>query len=168
MAFGTGVAPTQIGIQNKFQIGGISVAFLIDMKTGAKIYNATNAYGYFRGLHQETLVGRESGLGQVAAENVEDYYQRIAFGISEEFIDDADFIKLREVVIGYKIPASLMGKLPFKNATISFAGRNLAILSKKTDNIDPESTYTNGNGQGLEMFGVPTTRSYGLNLRVDF
>ena len=168
MAFGTGVAPTQIGIQNKFQIGGISVAFLIDMKTGAKIYNATNAYGYFRGLHKETLVGRESGLGQVAAENVEDYYQRIAFGISEEFIDDADFIKLREVVIGYKIPASLMGKLPFKNATISFAGRNLAILSKKTDNIDPESTYTNGNGQGLEMFGVPTTRSYGLNLRVDF
>jgi len=168
MAFGTGVAPTQIGIQNRFNIGGVAISFLIDMKNGAKIYNATNAYGYFRGLHKETLVGRESGIGSVSAENLEDYYQRIGFGISEEFIDDADFIKLREVVIGYKLPKSLMDKLPFAGARISLTGRNLAILSKKTDNIDPESTYTNGNGQGLEMFGVPTTRSFGINLNVDF
>ena len=168
MAFGTGVAPTQIGIQNRFNIGGISLSFLIDMKSGAKIYNATNAYGYFRGLHQETLVGRESGIGSVSAENLEDYYQRIGFGISEEFIDDADFVKLREVVIGYKLPQKLMDKLPFKGARISITGRNLAILSKKTDNIDPESTYTNSNGQGLEMFGVPTTRSFGVNLNVEF
>jgi hypothetical protein len=34
--------------------------------------------------------------------------------------------------------------------------------------VDPESTYNSGNGQGLEMFGVPPTRSYGLNLMVKF
>jgi hypothetical protein len=38
----------------------------------------------------------------------------------------------------------------------------------KVDNIDPESTYSNGNDQGLEMFGVPQTRSFGFNLNVKF
>lgn len=167
-AFGTGVHPNSLGINNRFSIGDFNVSFLIDIKTGGKIYNATNAYGYFRGLHNATLEGRESGLGAVAAENVEDYYQRIAFGISEEFIDDADFAKLREIVVGYRIPRRLLQNAPVSDVTLSFAARNLFILWSKTDNIDPESTYTTGNGQGLEMFGVPVTRTYGLNLNVKF
>ena len=166
--FGTGVHPTTIGINNSFSFGDFGASFLIDMKRGGVIYNATNAYGYFRGLHKETLEGRESGIGVVSPENVEDYYQRVAFGISEEFIDDADFVKLRELILSYNLPKSTLSKLPFESATISFAARNLLILSSNTDNIDPESTYTTGNGQGLEMFGVPVTRSYGLNLNVKF
>ncbi|MFK7979893.1 MAG: SusC/RagA family TonB-linked outer membrane protein [Saprospiraceae bacterium] len=168
MAFGTGVHPNSLGINNKFNIGDVRVSFLIDIKTGGKIYNATNAYGMFRGLHKATLEGRESGIGAVAAENIEDYYQRIAFGISEEFIDDADFAKLREVVIGYALPKRFLENVPVSGVTLSFAARNLFVLWKKTDNIDPESTYTSGNGQGLEMFGVPVTRTYGLNLNVKF
>ncbi len=167
-SFGTGVHPTTIGINNSFTFGDFGASFLIDMKQGAVIYNATNAYGYFRGLHQETLEGRESGIGAVEAANVEDYYQRIAFGISEEFVQNANFVKLRELIVSYNLPASITEKLPFASGSLSFAGRNLLILSKSTDNIDPESTYTTGNGQGLEMFGVPVTRSFGLNLKLKF
>ena len=167
-AFGTGVHPTSLGINNRISFGDLSLSFLVDIKMGASIYNATNAYGYFRGLHKNTLEGRDSGIGNVAAADVQDYYQRVAFGISEEFIQDADFAKLREVVLSYNVPASTMDKLPIHRATLSFAARNLLVLWQKTDNIDPESTYTTGNGQGLEMFGVPVTRSYGLNLNVKF
>ncbi len=166
--FGTGVHPTSIGWQNSFSIGDVGISFLIDAKSGAKIYNATNAYGYFRGLHQATLEGREGGLGTVAAADVQDYYQRIAFGISEEFIQDANFVKLRELIVSYRLPNDLLQGVPFKDISLSFAGRNLALLASSTDNIDPESTYTTGNGQGLEMFGVPVTRSFGLNLSAKF
>ncbi len=166
--FGTGVHPTTIGINNSFTFGNFGASFLLDMKRGAMIYNATNAYGYFRGLHQETLEGRESGIGAVSSENVEDYYQRIAFGISEQFVENANFVKLREIIVSYNLPSSLTEKLPFASGSLSFAGRNLLILSKNTTNIDPESTYTTGNGQGLEMFGVPVTRSFGLNLKLKF
>jgi len=167
-AFGTGVHPLSIGWQNSFSIGPVGISFLIDAKSGAQIYNATNAYGYNNGLHKATLEGRESGIGSVAAIDVQDYYQRIAFGISEEFIQDADFIKLRELIISYRLPNDLLENVPFKDISISFAGRNLALLASSTDNIDPESTYTTGNGQGLEMFGVPVTRSFGLNLSAKF
>ncbi|MEM6316675.1 MAG: SusC/RagA family TonB-linked outer membrane protein [Bacteroidota bacterium] len=167
-AFGTGVHPTNLGINNSFNIGDVNVSFLVDIKTGAKIYNATNAFGYQRGLHKETLEGRETGIGAVAPEDVQNYYGRIGGSISEEFIDDADFAKLREVIVGYRLPRRVMESLPFQSVTLSFAARNLLVLWSKTDNIDPESTYTTGNGQGLEMFGVPVTRSYGLNLSVKF
>jgi len=167
-AFGTGVHPTSLGISNTLSLGNLSLSFLVDIKAGGKIYNSTNAYAYFWGLHKNTLEGREGGLGQVAAADVQDYYQNIAFGISEEFIEDADFAKLREVIISYKLPSSTMSKLPFSGATLSFAARNLFVLWSKTTNIDPESTYTTDNAQGLEMFGVPVTRTYGLNLNLKF
>ena len=36
------------------------------------------------------------------------------------------------------------------------------------ENVDAESTYNNSNAQGLDYFGLPQTRSYGLNLKVGF
>ncbi len=42
---------------------------------------------------------------------------------------------------------------------------------KRTDNIDPESNFTNsisGLSQGLELGGVPPVRSIGANLNIRF
>jgi hypothetical protein len=113
------------------------------------------------------LEGRETGIGAVAAENVEDYYQRVA-SISSQFVQKADFIKLRELVFSYNLPKSKLGNLPFESINIGIAGRNLWLIDSSVDNIDPESTYSSGNGQGLEMFGVPQTRSIQFNLGVKF
>jgi len=54
-----------------------------------------------------------------------------------------------------------------KTASISLVARNLFYLLKRTDNIDPESDYSY-NAEGLELGGVPATRTYGLNLNVKF
>ena len=82
---------------------------------------------------------------------------------------DASFIKLRQVSLEYSLPSKLLSdKTPLKTVAVSFVGRNLAILYRKTDNIDPESSYTSGNGQGIDQFAMPGTRSYGFNVRVVF
>lgn len=91
-----------------------------------------------------------------------------ANGVTDMFLYDASFAKLRQVTFGYNFPNSLLESTPFQNLSLSFVARNLAILYKNTDNIDPESSYQNGNGQGLDYFGMPKTRSYGFNLRVSF
>jgi hypothetical protein len=54
------------------------------------------------------------------------------------------------------------------NVNISVIGQNLFYLMRSIDNISPEAAYNVGNSQGLEYFGVPATRSYGLNLSVKF
>jgi TonB-linked SusC/RagA family outer membrane protein len=170
--FGTGVHPTTMGLNNSVSYKNLTLSFLIDMQTGAKIYAATNRYGYSQGLHQNTLQGRDGGAllygTTIASDQVDDYYGRIAGNITEEFVEDADFIKLRQVVLAYKLPAAIVNKLPVAGVSLSLTARNLALLWSKVDNIDPESTYSAGNAQGLEMFGVPQTRSYGVNLNVKF
>jgi hypothetical protein len=55
-----------------------------------------------------------------------------------------------------------------KGVNFALVGRNLAILMKHTPNIDPESNYGTGNGQGLELSGYPSTRSLGFNVNVKF
>lgn len=165
--FGTGVAPTMAGFGSTFRYKNFSLNFLIDSRWGGKIYSATNAFAYLRGLHQETLEGRETGIGSIPAEEVEDYYGRI-YNITEQFIYDADYIKLRQVQFTYNLPSSVIERLPLSGVNVGIGARNLALLYSAADNIDPESTYNVGNAQGLEMFGVPSTRSIQFNLGIRF
>ena len=51
---------------------------------------------------------------------------------------------------------------------ISLVGRNLWTLYSKVPLVDPESSYTSGNAQGLEQFGLPATRSWGFNVNIQF
>jgi hypothetical protein len=63
----------------------------------------------------------------------------------------------------------MLKKTPFESASLSVVGRNLLVLWSKVPNIDPESSYTNaGNSEGLEFFAMPQTRSFGVNLAVNF
>lgn len=175
--FGTGVAPITLGFNNSFRYKGVGLSFLIDGKFGAVIYSGTNAYANNRGLLNTTLEGRETGIvgagvnekGEPNAVNVpaQQYYQRL-FNIADPFVYSADFLKLRQVIIDYTFPAKVFARTPIKGASISLVGRNLAILMKHTPNIDPESTYNNSNAQGLELAGVPATRTVGVNLNLKF
>ena len=166
------------GWNNDFTYKNFSFGFLIDFKSGGKIFSATDFYATDAGLHKMTLVGRETGIvgdgvnpaGTKNTVNAKawDYYGALASNVSSAFVYKADFIKLRQVVIGYNIPGSVFGKFPIQGMNISLVGRNLAVLKKDTPNIDPESNYTNGIAQGLELAGVPPFRSYGLNLNIKF
>jgi len=88
--------------------------------------------------------------------------------ITDQFVEKADFIKLRSFSLGYNLPAAILSKTPFQAVNLSLVGRNLLMLHNTASNIDPESNYNNSNAQGLENFGLPTSRSYGLNLQVRF
>jgi hypothetical protein len=163
---------------------------LIDFKFGGDIYSGTNVRLTEQGLHKQTIEGREGGFivkgvtqtgtdtdGKPIYEPIEkelnneffrNYWSNLGERAEENFIYDASFVKLRQVSLGYSLPAKILSKTPFTGLAVSFVGRNLAILYKNIDNVDPESTYTDSNAQGLDYFGMPGTRSYGFNLRVTF
>jgi TonB-linked SusC/RagA family outer membrane protein len=156
-AYGSAYAKWMGGFSNEFSYKHLSLSFLIDGKFGGKIFSATDYYGYVLGLDKETLPNRDA-LGVNAAS----YYTTLANNVSSLFVKDASFIKFRQVMLGYTFPAKMFNNA-IKGATLSLVGRNLFYLMKRTDNIDPESDYSY-NAQGLELGGVPPTRTYGLNL----
>lgn len=177
---GRGVPPYTAGFSNNFTYKSFNFSFLVDGKFGAQVYSATNAYGTQFGLDKRTVDNgvREKGIpvsgvdqngnpytGNVSAQT---YYSTIWATLTDQFVTDADFIKLRQVILGYTLPKSVLGKVPVQSVSISLVARNLLLLYNTARNIDPESSYSNGNAQGLENFGLPTARSYGLNLQVKF
>ncbi|WP_268036073.1 SusC/RagA family TonB-linked outer membrane protein [Algoriphagus sp. PAP.12] len=162
------VLPTLYGgWNNEFNYKGVSFSFLIDYNYGNKVLSATEFYSTFRGLNQVTLEGRESGVtnGGVTAP-AEDYYKALAQNITRTSVVDGDFIKLRQLTLGYSLPASWFGNTPvIKGLDISFVARNLAILMRKAKNIDPEASFgSNINYTGIEGTSLPSTRSFGFNL----
>lgn len=180
-ALGSGVYKTTGGFSNDLKWKNFTLNALIDFKYGAMIYSGSNLLLYNYGLHENTLVGREGGVvgvgvnaaGQKNTVNVpaQTYYQAISTGashVSEEFVYDASFIKLRNLSVGYTIPASTFRNGPIKGLTIAIVGRNIATLMKRTPNIDPESNLNSTNAQGLELSGFPNVRNVGFNLNVKF
>jgi TonB-linked SusC/RagA family outer membrane protein len=178
---GEGVPPLTLGFNNSFTYKNFNFNFLIDGKFGGQVFSGTNTIAYGNGLHKGTLEGRENGLTvsgidvdtdqpfttTVAPENLSTYYGEIN-DIAEEFVEDSDYIKFRQMSLGYSLPGKALEKIFLNNVRISLIASNLFYLKRSIDNIDPESAYNVGNSQGLEYFGVPSSRSYGLNINLKF
>ncbi|MCK8521001.1 SusC/RagA family TonB-linked outer membrane protein [Aquimarina sp. D1M17] len=177
---GEGVPPWTMGLTNTFRYKNFDLSFLIDAKFGGQVYAGTNAIALSTGLDKRTLEGREGGLtvsGVDEAGNpftfthdnstLQAYYGRIS-GIAEEVIEDADFIKLRQLSLGYTFPSKLLEKIFIDTASISLVGRNLFFIMRESENIDPEAGFNGGNAQGLEYFGLPPIASYGLTVNLKF
>ncbi|AWW29202.1 SusC/RagA family TonB-linked outer membrane protein [Echinicola strongylocentroti] len=156
------------GWNNTFSYNGISFSFLIDYSFGNKVLSATEYYSTWRGLNKSTLVGREEGVttnGNTAT--AENYYKALAQNVTSTSVIDGDFIKLRQLTLGYSMPDKWFANTPvIKGLNVSLVARNLAILMRHAENIDPEASFgSNINYTGIEGTSLPSTRSYGFNLK---
>ena len=121
-------------------------------------------YAMRMGLLKSTLPGRESGLDlsgvtaegipytrTVPVDQLRIYYDNNK-NYSELFLHDGSFVKLRQVILSYKIPVRNFKLFKIQSASISFVGRNLAILYRKTKNFDPEHLPARSEPQSLSRF----------------
>ncbi len=98
-----------------------------------------------------------------------DFYKRYYDHNSEAQLIDRSFVKLRELKIGYSIPKRMYAAIPVQNISFSLVGRNLALWTKN-QHFDPETGASTGQGLvgGFENLSLPTTRSLGVNLNINF
>ncbi len=93
-------------------------------------------------------------------------------GAFEYSVFDGTVYRLREVSLGYSLPAKWVSKVKLSNVTLSLSGRNLWFLAPnvpKYTNFDPDINSVLGSGtQGVETGGAPSTKRYGINLNVTF
>ena len=159
----------------------LTLGALVDAKIGGDLHSMTTSWGRFAGVLEETIIGRETGIvgdgvmldpvtGAYVPNNVvrsaEDYNKRAySNSIVESAVFDASYVKLRQLTLGYKLPSKLIEKTMFKDINVSLVGRNLAILHKNIPHIDPETAFSDANGeQGQEFGQLPSARSIGFNI----
>ena len=179
---GFGVPPQQIGIGASFRYKDFNAGFLIEGKSGGQIYSGTNNRLIGYGLHKMTVPagGREAGMvpdgvledGSVITTSL-DYAQQQAYwgrynDAAEAGIRDSDYMRLRQLSIGYNIPSNVLEGTFIQSASVSLIGKNLFFLSNDVENVDPESAYNSNNSQGLEFQGLPVPRTIGFNVNLKF
>ena len=109
---------------------------------------------------------KENDVAAYAYALYESYWPSI--GGHDISLFDATWIKLRSLTLSYRIPRKFVSRFGLMGATVSLEGRNLFILYKNVPNIDPESGgFTADIVQGVEQNQLPSTRIFGLSLKLD-
>jgi TonB-linked SusC/RagA family outer membrane protein len=174
------------GWQNTFSVKGIVVSALIDVRYGGSLFDEGTGTGRWTGQYAETALGREEGVIGKGVVNIGTTEQpsyvpnttivpaNALYGYNnprryhEAAIFDASYVKLREVTLGYQIPATLLSRIKVRSAKISLVGRNVLMLFKNTPHIDPEADRYGSNSQGFAYGELPSSRSMGVNLNFSF
>jgi hypothetical protein len=174
------------GIRNSFRFKGFDFSFMIDIRIGGDVFSYTEANLAAEGFADYTLKGRDGMVvdgviqtldweGNVISEienNIlttsESYWQSLGgrnSPVGEAFRYDGSNIRMREAVLGYT--KSFNGRI-LRNINVSLVGRNLFFIMNRAKILDPNLMPGNSNYQGVESFGLPGTRSIGMNLKVTF
>jgi TonB-linked SusC/RagA family outer membrane protein len=163
-------------VNNNFRFKQFNFSFFFDYKNGGDIQNNVDSYGYFYGTPKVTEdrgprvvegINALTGQPNTISTGGQTYYARLN-GIAESVIQDATYLKLRNVSLGYTFKPSFLEKSPFKAINLSVTGRNLWIYAPNFTGGDPEvSSFGSSNGsQGMYSYSVPTSRSVDFSLKL--
>lgn len=182
-------AKWQMGWSNTFTWKDLSLSFLINGRIGGKVLSMTESFLDGAGLSQRTADARlyaeknniyadaiygnnilgiklDDGSGRIVP--IESYYNSVG-GVTpqdiERYLYSGTNFRLRELSLGYTF-RNLFGQN--KNLSLSFIARNLFFLYKDAP-VDPDVSLSTGTGLGaFEVFNMPSSRSFGFSLNVNF
>ncbi len=170
-----------LGINTTFRYKNISVSALFDIREGGDIWNGTKGALTFFGRSELTEnrgtvtvfdgVLPDGSANNIAVPLTQSWYQGNGGGfgaVSEHFIEDGSFRRLRFVTIAYDL-GDILADAGFDRFSVSVTGRNL-FLSTPYTGFDPELSLvgSSSNGQGLDYFQMPNTRSFAIGLNATF
>ncbi len=182
------------GIGTILRYKGLSLSAQFETSQGNDHWFGTEGVLKFFGIHPETANittaskdlktydGRtiKSGttfrgnVGNFGGEDValtEEWYLSNGGGFgnqSESFVGDASWTRLREVTLGYALPAKYTEPIGLSNIEFSLSGRNL-FLWTKVKGFDPDMNLTGASkGRGLDYFTNPATKSYIFTVKLGF
>jgi hypothetical protein len=87
-----------------------------------------------------------------------DIYQKEEAG--EDFYYDETFFKIREIILTWQVPKSVIKKSFLTDASISLVGRNLFLFTD-VPQIDPDQGFD-------DQFQSPSSRNFGVNINLKF
>ncbi len=175
--------PDWIGsISNTFTYKRWSLNLLIERRQGGDIWNGTKGALTFFGMSEltenrgsttvfEGVKASDGSPNDISVTLGEDWYTDNGGGfgaVTEQFIEDGSFTRLRQASLTYSVDPKLIKGTPFSSIDLSVIGTNLLLITDY-EGVDPETSLTGANNsQGLDYFNNPGTKSYGVRLRVTF
>ncbi len=157
--------------RNDFSYKGFHFGFLLTGRIGGVCYSATQANMDLYGVSEASAAARDAGGVLINGRQRVDpqkWYNAIGSqsGLPQYYTYDATNFRLQEASIGYTLPRKWFRDKC--SLTVSAVGHNLLMIWNKAP-FDPESIASTGNNyQGIDYFMMPSLRSMGFNIKLEF
>lgn len=168
------------GIRNIFEIYGVTINGLLDIRQGGALWNGTWARLNRLGATAESAArdqtyiipgvkiadGTPNDIPVSANSYFSNYLGDSGAAAVEQVVQDGSWVRLRELTLGYNIP---LASKYVKGINVYFTGRNLWLSTDYTG-VDPETSLTGAgsNVGGFDYFNMPSTKSYIVGLNLSF
>lgn len=180
-----------MGWRNNFTYKNLNLSFLWDVRKGGDVVNVTAFWmGNGSGVADHTLDRNKVVVYRGVIENPGgDNHQQVndipvtlnqaafqgsgaalAVGreLTERWVQDGSWIRLRDINISYQVPSKVASSLGMSRASLGLYGRNI-LLFTNYGGIDPETNLAGPNSViGLDAFTTPNMRSYGVTINATF
>lgn len=162
-----------LGLNNDFKIGNFDLNIFFQGAFDYSVYNMTRMVG-------ESTTSTDALNRWVAGTNENtdvprDGYYKSTYGsyVNSKFVEEASYLRLKNLSIGYTIPESVLKPLKFvDNIRLYAIGQNLLTITNYSGN-DPEVNghFTNDTtkqnlGGGIDFNSFPASRTIILGIKV--
>jgi hypothetical protein len=178
------------GLTNNFTYKNLRLSFLFETQQGQDRYNQLGNYQSAFGTAPYTLDRSTSkifpgvlpdgtpntqlvyvgqGVGPDGRDYTEGFYRNVHRGITENFVEDASWVRLRNLSLSYKIPTGFLKTAFVRDATVTFTGNNL-LLWTDFSGFDPDASsfHSGSNVDAFTGFAYPAVRSYLFSINLNF
>ncbi len=178
-----------LGLTNSFQYKNFNLSFLWDFRIGGKVLNTTAQSMVSVGMHEmleeyrgvryvfDGVVNTGSEESPVWEENTREvvldqaYFQTEYAAVGANFLEDADWARLRFVTLSYNLNPKWLSKAGISNLQLTATGRNLLLFTPYTG-IDPEVSSAGNRGgsgnMGIDYGAIPQMKGLTLGLKASF
>ena len=176
------------GLNNNFRYGNFEISFLVDGSYGAEIMNATSQFLLSSGNHSmlekyrnrefifDGVVEQEDGSfvpNETPIILDREFFQNVYMLAGSNFVEEAYWIRLRNVNLVYFLPENWIGRLGMKQASVNLNFQNIWLWTNysggdpEVNNAGPGGGASGAGTMGVDYFQVPHRKAVtmGLNLR---
>lgn len=165
----------QWGLSNTWSYKGFDLTVTLNGSVGNRMVN--NSYRY-----QGNYNGNRNGYASIA-----NYYKSEADpgdgvhykpylsypGLQSKFsnlwVEDASFMRIANIRLGYEFPQTLLARTPFQAIRLYVNADNLHVFTHYKNGYDPEaSTYTNALSTGKDFGAYPLARTISFGVKLTF
>ena len=175
---GSGIPKLEVNLSFSGSYKGFDLSLLVGSAWGNKLYNG-NRY-FFEGMSSGTNMLASTANAWTTTNTNTDIPRAILQDPngnsreSDRFLENGNFVRLRQLQIGYTLPSALMKKVLIDKLRLYVSGENLFTITGYSG-IDPEfsrKSATEENSEvlnaGIDNMVYPFTRSFIFGMQLTF
>ena len=168
---GSGIPKIEVNFNFSLDYKGFDLSGIIGSAWGHKLYNG-NRY-FYEGMNSGSNFLRSS-LDSWTPSNTNTSVPRAIYNDpngnmkeSDRFLESGDFIRLRQLQLGYTLPIDIISKAHLSNLRFYISGENLFTITSYSG-IDPEFSRASVLSTGIDRHIYPFTRTFTIGAQVSF